>query len=147
MAGISASRDRRGCKYGLWLGLGVFAARCLGGEYDRPVRRAVRRTRYALISPCVRGYPSAMCVCVCLRDAPDREDAGNASVGDRSDADYFAEKRDRAVVFFSLPRMWNSARSGCPPRSRSSVPFLPKRLPEPTIDAARRAREIDERGR
>ncbi|KAL6443764.1 hypothetical protein ACFW04_001687 [Cataglyphis niger] len=30
MAGHSASRDRHGCKYGLWLGLGVFAARCLG---------------------------------------------------------------------------------------------------------------------
>ncbi|TGZ52607.1 hypothetical protein DBV15_07087 [Temnothorax longispinosus] len=33
MAALSANTG--GCKYGLWLGLGVLAARCLGGEYSR----------------------------------------------------------------------------------------------------------------
>lgn len=80
MAVLSASRDRRGCKYGLWLGLGVLAARCLGGEYSRVCAmcrgaRACVRTVHTLL------WMRVWCVRApgCVYDAPDGKMRGNAS--------------------------------------------------------------------
>jgi len=64
MAALSANSG--GCKYGLWLGLGVLAARYLGGEYNRLLRDALRSIR---VVTCVRTFAFLLRACMhaCVR--------------------------------------------------------------------------------
>lgn len=69
MAALSASTG--GCKYGLWLGLIVFAVRSFGGEYSRPcVTRYVARACVRTCSLCAYA-----CMCACLSPCVGARDA------------------------------------------------------------------------
>lgn len=156
MAGHSASRDRHGCKYGLWLGLGVFAARCLGGEYNRlcvMCRDATRTQRmYTLFCVCwVRAY-----VCMMLPTARCGERVPSLpGRRHRSDADYLRETRscrgrlpsasqmcDPTSVISSDDRIFLYLVSLVEKHAFVSLPVLPERLTSTTCSSDRRIWKI-----